>query len=626
MAGITGWFGGREQDASLASMAANLDRSQLSSGYISAITDGNGVAASAGHAMADVAADVVADVADRDGILAVIQGRPRWDDSDLSKLAEQSGFAASVATAYDRHGPDFLQRLKGWFSVAVYNTRGHHGVVAIDRMGIGALVYGRAGDGAFVFGSTTDAVRDYPGIQATVAPQALFNFLYTYMVPAPTTIYSEFKKLLPAQMIRLSDGMAETRFYWAMPYTKDSHGDMSALSGQLLDVLKAGFARTVAGTHASDVGAFLSGGLDSSTVSGLMALHYAGQSGDSKTFTIAFNEAAYDESRYARIAAEHFKTDYHQFIPTPDDVLALAPKIAEVYDEPYGNTSAVPAYYCAKMAREHGVKVMLAGDGGDEIFGGNERYTTMQRISRYGDIPAGLRTWFLEPILNLPGVGALPVLSKARNLARRYAIPMPDRIYSYGAFAGSSAADVFLPDLAAAVDADAPMEVLREAYNRPDGADTLQRMMHLDLKATLADNDLRKVNRMCALAGVEVRFPFLDDGVVEFAASLPSDILMPGAKLRHFYKVAMADFLPQEIITKEKHGFGLPFEVWVKQHKGLQDMVRDNIAAIRKRDYFQPKFLDQVMATVGDSQRSALDGVAWDLSMLELWLNSHRAG
>ncbi|MDA5193598.1 asparagine synthetase B family protein [Govanella unica] len=611
MAGLTGWFGAAAESNVLGRMAAELWRGEGAGGAQSEHLTTGGVAAVSGHALADVAR--------RGARIAAIHGRPRWDDPAFEVLAERDGWAASLIAAYEAHGPDFLTKLGGWFAVAVYDGDSGQGLVAIDRAGIATLAYGRARDGGFVFGSTTDAVRSYPAMPATVSGQAVFNFLFTYTVPSPTTIYDEQRKVLPGQVILWSKDGMRPEFYWTMPYTEARSGNARQLIPALLEQLGDGFRRSAAGVDADEAGAFLSGGLDSSTVAGLMARHY----GDARTFTIGFNEPDFDESGYAQMAATHFNTRQHVYIPTPDDVLALVPQIAEIYDEPYGNTSAVPAYCCARMAREQGVSVMFAGDGGDEIFGGNERYAHMQTIEQYGAIPAFLRAGLLEPLLNLPGMASLPLVAKAQSLARRYAIPMPDRIFSYGFLADAPLHEVLTDHIAGGVNAGEPLEILREVYNRPQHADILQRMMHMDLKSALADNDLRKVNRMCALAGVEVRYPFLDDKVMAFAASVPSSVLLPGSNLRKFYKDAMRGFLPDAILTKTKHGFGLPFAQWIKGHRGLQELVRSYLSDAGKRGYFEPAFLARVQAAASDSVFSDLDGFAWDIAVLELWLQRH---
>lgn len=615
MSGIAGWFGGKrnagEAAPILAAMGQALSRATASSPEQRIPGNGFGLLGRAGHQMLDAI--------EIDGVAVVIQGRPWWDDPQLAGTAAAQGFGRSLITAYRRYGHQLLQRLKGPFALALHDAAKAEGFAAIDRAGIATLVVGTGGDGALVFAATTDGVCGYPGASSRISPQAVFNFLYTYTVPSPTAIYEGQSKLMPGEMVVWRGGEWTRKFYWTMPYAARRGASQADLAAEMRQQLLDSFARTVDHTAVADVGAFLSGGLDSSTVAGLMAKHYGG----GRTFTITFTEPQFDEGPYARIAARHFATDHREYVPTPADVLELMPRLADVYDEPYGNTSAIPAYCCARMAGEAGVKVMLAGDGGDEIFAGNERYAQMQRIELYGRIPAPLRRLLLDPLLAPEIVDRLPVLGKARRLSRRFAIPMPERMFSYGYADHGDLATILNPDMAAAVDLAEPMAILREVYERPKDADMLQRMMHLDLKSALADNDLRKNTRMCALAGVEVRFPFLDDDLVAFAATVPSHFLLPGTQLRRFFKDAMADFLPGEIITKQKHGFGLPFAQWIKGDAALRDAVCDLLAAARRRGYFNPVFLKEVEAAPHTAHPTPHDGFAWDIAILELWLEKH---
>jgi asparagine synthase (glutamine-hydrolysing) len=173
------------------------------------------------------------------------------------------------------------------------------------------------------------------------------------------------------------------------------------------------------------------------------------------------------------------------------------------------------------------------------------------------------------------------------------------------------------------VDVEGPMKLLREAYQRPKVATMLQRMMHLDLKITLADNDLRKVNRMCRLAGIDVRYPFLEDEIVAFSASVPSELLLPGVKLRHFFKQAMRGFLPDAVLTKEKHGFGLPFDIWIKTDADLQALVLDHLSAFKGRGYLRNPFIDEIINGCRTTEPRPTDSMAWDIAMLEIWLSKH---
>tara|TARA_B100001939_G_scaffold241823_1_gene209238 strand:- start:4157 stop:6016 length:1860 start_codon:yes stop_codon:yes gene_type:complete len=551
-------------------------------------------------------------------LMAATTGTIRWQEKELQDIAGAQGPAAALIEGYRRYGLDVLGHMRGAWSVALQDQAAGETLIAIDRMGIHSLCYALGANGEFVFSTVTDSVKLFPTLSATVTPQSVYNYLYYFVVPAPTTIYDSMKKLEPAQYVRYRKGRVSSGFYWHMPYTDQRKGDQDEWRARLWEVLDRSFNRILAETDRTYLGAFLSGGLDSSTVAGLMMKH--NQQG--KTFTIGFHEPKYDESGYARIVAEHFQTDHHELFLTPQDIFGVAEKIADIYDEPYGNTSAIPAYYCAKMAREKGVTSLLAGDGGDELFAGNERYVMMKKIEAYGLIPEPVRRYVLEPILSLPGMQRLPVASRAHRLARRYATPMPDRLYSYSFIAGVEPQEIFRPECREGLDPEMPLKLTRNTYHRHDQGHMLQRMMHLDLQITLADNDLRKVNQMCRLAGVEVHYPFLEDELVEFAAGIPVDVLLPGQKLRYFFKYAMKGFLPDATLRKKKHGFGLPFFAWVHKDRRLNDLVCDALNDFKKRKFLEEAFLDQVIRasrTPGDPGAS----LAWDICMLELWMNRH---
>ena len=234
--------------------------------------------------------------------------------------------------------------------------------------------------------------------------------------------------------------------------------------------------------------------------------------------------------KFARIAAQRLGARAHEYYLTPDDVVEAIPIIARAYDEPFGNDSAVPTYFCAKMAREDGVQVLLAGDGGDEIFGGNTRYAKQKVFEAYGRIPMALRRALIEPLaFSLPGNDRIAPLRKlgATFGRRRCRCRIAWKRTTFST--DRRFADVFEPDFLAAVDIDEPLAMVREVYQRADSASSLNRMMHLDLKLTLADNDLRKVSRMCDVAGIEVRYPLLDDELVEFSGEIPAALKVKGS-------------------------------------------------------------------------------------------------
>jgi asparagine synthase (glutamine-hydrolysing) len=549
--------------------------------------------------------------------LAVIEGQPRWSDPGLAKLAETAGHAVAVASAFERFDQDFLRYLHGAFSVAVLEPEKQYALLAVDRLGTRPLAF-NASQTNLVFASRLDALLVHPDINRNIDLQALFDYLYFHMIPSPGTIYRDSQKVLPAQVVVYRRGQVSKHFYWHVPYTEDPGLSEPELQTELLALLRESVAGSI---PPESVGAFLSGGLDSSTVTGLLA---ESGNGPADAFGIGFSAEGYDEMAYARITAKRFNVKLHEYYVTPDDVTTSLPVIAEAYDEPFGNASALPAYDCARFAKDSGKRVLLAGDGGDEIFAGNARYAKQKVFELYRQVPRLLRTGVLEPLLLGPGVMAkLPILRKARSYIQQANIPMPDRMESYNFLHRSPLDTIFSSDLLATINVDAPVENIRDAYHRADVDSLLKRMLHIDLKITLADNDLRKVNRMCELADIGVRYPMLDERLVEFAARVPSSMLLKRFELRSFYRDALGKFLAPETLDKNKQGFGLPFGVWMVEHQPLKTLAYDSLDSFKKRGYLKPAYLDQLIEQHRTGHASYYGVMIWVLTMLEQWLHTH---
>jgi asparagine synthase (glutamine-hydrolysing) len=298
--------------------------------------------------------------------------------------------------------------------------------------------------------------------------------------------------------------------------------------------------------------------------------------------------------------------------------------VAAYCDEPFANASIVPAYLCARYARAEGTERLLAGDGGDEIFGGNARYANQWIFELYGKVPQPLRDWFIEPLtLGIPGGDAIAPLRKVRSYIRQAKVPLPDRLETYNFLHRTPLADIFDPGFLAGIDHDHPLEDLRDAYGRAASRSSINRMMHLDLKITLADNDLRKVNQACGLAGVDVRYPLLDDEMLELAARVPPHMQVRRTQLRWFFKQALADFLPREIIDKKKHGFGLPVGLWMAEHAPLAELTRESLAALRRRGILNHTYLDWLERQHREAHASYYGVMLWVLVMLEQWIEHH---
>jgi len=548
-------------------------------------------------------------------LLVAIEGRPRWDSAELTALTTQRGCAAALAEAYRRHGSQCLTHLLGTFALAIVDTVSASGLLAVDRMGIRTLCYADP-SGRLVFGSSAESVAAHPRVGRGLSLQAIYNYLYCHMVPAPGTIYEGAQKLRPGECVVFRDGTAERRFYWQLQYEDHGKESPGAMKLRLRELLREAASRAIA--RDTDIGAFLSGGTDSSTVAGLLT-ELRGK--PAKTYSIGFAADGFDEMAYARITARHFATSANEYYVKPEDVLEAIPLIARTYDEPFGNDSAVPTYFCAKMAHEDGVRVMLAGDGGDEIFGGNARYAKQKLFEPYARLPAVLRRGVIERLaFGLPGGDRIAFLRKLASYVRQASVPLPDRLESYNFLHRSPLEDILDPAFLAAIDRTQPLALQREVYQRTASGSPVNRMMHLDLEFTLADNDLRKVSRMCEAAGIEVRYPLLDDALVAFSGEIPPALKVKGMRLRYFFKQALREFLPPETLAKAKHGFGMPFGLWLRDHQPLAELVRESLDAFQARGIVRPGYVGDLLHHHETTHASYFGVMIWVIAMLERWL------
>jgi asparagine synthase (glutamine-hydrolysing) len=428
-----------------------------------------------------------------------------------------------------------------------------------------------------------------------------------------------------AQYLVFENETVRTQFYWRMPYREYSDISRGQAEARLRDLLGDAVKAAIEQAEGSRIGAFLSGGLDSSTMAGLIE---RADPGRATCFTIGFDADGFDEMPYAKLAAKHFDCRHHPYYLTNDDLMDAIDRIVDAYDEPYGNSSAVPTYVCAKVARENGIDTMIAGDGGDELFAGNERYVANRIFDYYGRLPKFMRRGLIEPTVALLSQNfETDFFRRCRNFVKFANIAKAERPFARNLYGEAVANGVFDPEFLKKVDLAGPMREIRAIIERAESSSDVQRMMHTDLQRTLSDNDLVKVRRMCESAGVDVVFPFLDDRIVEFSAQIPEKMLLPGGQLRGFYKSAFRDFLPRETIEKQKHGFGIPSMTWSREIPALRDMLHDKIASFGKRGIFRKSYLDAMInSLVGNREVTTKDvqlvSSAWDVMMLEMWLSS----
>ncbi len=545
-----------------------------------------------------------------DTLLVLVDGHPRF-----AQEQPPENRAATIAALYQSHDLKFVEHVTGTFAVAIVDVKRKRTVLAVDRTGTQPLAYNVMSN-AVVFGSTGTSVYAHPQVERGIDQQSIFNYIYFHMIPSPRTIFKAVSKLPPAHMLVVEDGKSILSRYWLPDYTRAS---INSLNGKFLNTLGRAVDRA-ADTQAS--GAFLSGGLDSSTVCGLLQKQ---RKGKTDVFTIGFAQEGYDELEYARLAADHFGLNLTSYYITPEDVLNAIPEVAKAYDEPFGNSSAVPTLVCARMAKSHGVDTLLAGDGGDELFGGNERYATQKLFGYYNYMPklvdkALMRPFFFRDSVKKKSSG---FQHKVRRYIEQASMDMPERTQNYNLLHLMGADAVFGAQFLSSVDADEPRRLLRAEYWQDGIPDQLERLLFMDNKFTLADNDLRKVNRMCSLAGVQVKYPMLDDEMVSFSNSIPSNVKLKGQELRSYFKNEARSFLPAEIINKTKQGFGLPFGEWLKLDPALSSHVHGNIQSLRNREIFAPEFVDDLIDKHENQHAAYYGSLVWVMAMLEEWLAQH---
>lgn len=529
-------------------------------------------------------------------------------------MAGRSDVLPALLDAYQRDGVAGLLRTPPASALALLDTDRQTLLLVTDPIGLSNLYYAQI-SGGIVFGTHADFLVRHPEVSDDIDPQTLYDYVYYHHCPSPNSIYKQVKKLEGGECLIYEKGQIRLQRYWMPDFQESKSHDLQS-AGHELQALLIDSVKQCVGNE-DDTGAFLSGGLDSSSVAGALSQVFPGKA---RTFSMGFPVEGYNEIEYAHIAVKHFNTRQHEYYVTPEDTVNAVPMIAAYYDEPFGNSSALAAYYCGKLAKENGIRRLLAGDGGDEIFAGNERYAKQMLFEHYHRLPAFASNALEAGLKHLPaGLARQKLLFKAKRYIEQAKAPMPDRLQDYNFLHRHEVATIFEADFLAQVDTQQPLALLRECYERPEQASVLNRMLYMDWKTTLHDNDLVKVNRMCELAGVEVAYPLLDQRIVDLSCRIASSDKLRGQKLRWFYKQAMADFLPDAIINKSKHGFGLPFGIWLKDHQPLQTMAYDAIHDLKKRGYFKPSFLDHAIQMHQSVHAAYYGELIWILMMLELW-------
>jgi asparagine synthase (glutamine-hydrolysing) len=526
--------------------------------------------------------------------------------------------ARYLARLYEQKGDDFVRNLHGWFGIVLYDFEQNALKAWTDHFGVRRIVY-KSTPASLAIASDLRLLNGFFAQSPQIDPQAILEYLQYTCIPAPRTIYKDTFRLEPGHWL-VSCPTVACHTYWDMKYDEIEGRSLKDWASKTFEEIESAVARSAKTLDdTQNLGCFLSGGTDSSSVSGLVG-SITGK--PPKTFSIGFDDPRYNEIEYARIAARHFQTDHLEYFIGPQDIIDLLQNVNAVFDEPFGNSSIIPAYYCARLAADNGVKHMLAGDGGDELFGGNQRYADDRLFQPYNGIPGWVRRRFIEPVFERTPLGNRSlVFSRIANYVRRCRIPVPDRWHSYEFLSSTTLAEVFSTEFLVSIGGCDPLQPSRKHYASAKARNELNRWLYLDLKVTINDNDLRKVTSMCEMAGVIPRYPLLDPALAEFSGTIPTELKVRRRKLRYLFKIAMASLLPQQIIEKKKHGFGLPFSVWLGSDKALQAYTFDilNSRQCQQRAYFRRDLIPRLWSQYQNIHQNFYGSVLWLFLILELW-------
>jgi asparagine synthase (glutamine-hydrolysing) len=525
------------------------------------------------------------------------------------------GDAETILHLYEEEGVECLRHLRGMFAFALWDAPRRTLFLARDRLGKKPLVYHDDGR-AFQFASEAKAILADPRVPREPDLDALHDYLVFGYVPSPGAAFRGFRKLPPAHYALVRDGAVTVHRYWTLRYGAKRREGEAALAEELDALL----TESVRLRLVSDVplGALLSGGLDSSAVVAAMRRLV---SGPLRTFSIGFDQPEYDELAYAREVARRFETEHHELVVKPD-AAAVLPRIVWHHDEPFADSSALPSFALCEMARES-VTVALGGDGGDEAFAGYDRYLAAVLAGRYDQAPASVR-WLLR---RLPGLlpGGSPKSAGPRLARFAEALDLPPR-RRYARWltgtADAGGASLYTPELAARVGHRDPLARLEAAYEASDAPSFLDATLHADVQLYLPDDLLVKMDIASMASSLEVRSPFLDHRLVEFAASLPPSLKLRGLTRKYLLRKIVAGVLPERVVRRRKMGFGVPIDHWLRHE--LREMAGDVLldARARGRGYFRPevvrRYLDEHARGVAHHH-----GRLWSLLVLELWHRTH---
>lgn len=526
-------------------------------------------------------------ISNEDGTLWIVYNGEIYNYLELRAELERRGHrfktksdTEAIVHAYEEYGVDCPSKLNGMFGFAIWDTRRRSLFLSRDRLGKKPLYY-YAGRDRFIFASEMKSILQAQGVPRRISPEALDLYLTYEYVPAPHTILADLKKLPAGHSLLIkADGKTELRRYWDLHFRENGYHSAELQQGLvelLQDAVKIRLMSEV------PLGAFLSGGIDSSCIVALMA---RAMDQPVKTFSIGFEEGSYNELHYAREIARHYRTDHKEFILRPN-ALELTEKLVRHLDEPLGDFSIFPTYLVSKMAREH-VTVVLSGDGGDELFAGYDAYRADRMYRAYRRLPAFVRHGLVSPAAKLlpPTEKKKGAFNKIKRFVEGTQYPEDLQHVRWMIFLAAQEKRLLYGEALRAVDMQhGAHDFMRRHFQHADSQDEINRQLYVDIKTYLCDDIMVKVDRMSMAASLEARAPFLDYRVVEYAATIPSALKLRGKQTKWILKQAMAELLPPQIIKRGKEGFSIPIKNWLKQE--LRPLMLDVLSPARlQRDGF----------------------------------------
>jgi asparagine synthase (glutamine-hydrolysing) len=540
--------------------------------------------------------------------------------SKLEKLGHKfhtNSDTEAIVHAYGEFGADCPKHLRGMFAFAIWDERKGELFLARDRVGKKPLLYSLTPAGDLVFGSEFSALLCHPQVSREVDYEAIHHYLSFMCVPAPLTAFRAIRKLEPGHSLRFTrDGEIVIERYWEPDFNRKEKWTEEEAGERAVEVLRD--AVRVRLMSEVPLGAFLSGGIDSSAVVALMSEE---SSAPVKTFSIGFEEQDFSELHHARRVAERVGADHHEFIVRPD-AMEVLPTLVEHYGEPYADSSAIPTYYVSRETRRH-VTVALNGDGGDECFAGYERYAAMRLAETYRRVPTALREGVIRQMIELMPSSELrrSRVRDVKRFARAASLPAVERYLRWvSVFDSDAKDDLYTDEFRARMRPHRAADFIAPWFARANGAGIVDAALLADTMTYLPNDLLVKVDIASMANSLEARSPFLDHHVIEFAASLPEELKLRGRTTKYLLKKVLRKLVPVENLERRKQGFGVPIGHWFRGE--MKGFLRDVLLTEKSlnRGLFKP---DAVRRLVEDHVAGRADHShrLWTLLMLELWFN-----